>query len=116
MEGEARLHRRVFRPGCHFDWQKKAAAAAFVGASAESRKQSVAMKVDYSGYAVQGAPAFYYEKDPHVVSEFWADAGYFADGQSVINVGNAQFRDMGADPHTSGSALPTSKYIADVGY
>merc|ERR1712110_410322 len=37
-----------------FDWQKKAAAAAFVGASAESRKQSVAMKVDYSGYAVQG--------------------------------------------------------------
>merc|ERR1719386_339832 len=27
-----------------FDWQKKAAAAAFVGASAESRKQSVAMK------------------------------------------------------------------------
>merc|ERR1711977_589944 len=27
-----------------FDWQKKAAAAAFVGAAAESRKQSVAMK------------------------------------------------------------------------
>jgi len=97
-----------------FDWQKKAAAAAFVGASAESRKQRVAMKVDNSFF--DGAPAFYYEKDPSATSEFWADAGYFADGQSVINVGNAQFREMGADPHTAGSALPTSKYIADVGY
>merc|ERR1712139_233873 len=104
-----------------FDWQKKAAAAAFTGASRHrclSRncpcKSSIAMKVDNSFF--DGAPAMYYEKDPHVTSKLWADAGYFADGQSVINVGNAQFRELGADPHTAGSALPTSKYVADVGY
>merc|ERR1711959_789525 len=32
------------------------------------------------------------------------------------NVGNAQVRDPMPDPHTAGSALPTSKYIANVGY
>merc|ERR1712176_812142 len=51
-------------------------------------------------------------------AEFWADAGYFADGSSIVKVGNALFEghEQGADPHREGSALPTSKYIADVGY
>merc|ERR1712078_862865 len=93
-----------------FDWQKKAAAAAFVGASAESRKQRAAMKT--CGYEFfDQAPAYFYNKNPAIESKFWADAGYFSDGTSVVYCGNAQFRDPMPDPHTPGSALPPSKYI-----
>merc|ERR1711937_1054337 len=98
-----------------FDWQKKAAAATFVGASAESRKQRAAMKT--CGYEFfDQAPAYFYNKNPAIESKFWADAGYFSDGTSVVYCGNAQFRDPMPDPQTPGSALPKSKYIADVGY
>merc|ERR1712149_118626 len=83
-----------------FDWQKKAAAAVF------------------STHIFDQAPAFYYEKDPHAVNQYWADAGYFADGTSIVRCGNALFagHEQGSDPHVSGSALPKSKYVADVGY
>merc|ERR1711869_105943 len=64
------------------------------------------------------APAFFYNKNKAAQAEFWADAGYFADGSSIVKVGNALFEghEQGADPHREGSAMPTSKYIADVGY
>merc|ERR1712072_322370 len=83
-----------------FDWQKKAAAAIF------------------HTHCFDQAPAFYYNKTPNVTTEFWADAGYFADGQSVVGVGNALFEghEQGADPHTNGSPLPdTSPYLNDGG-
>merc|ERR1711937_1059236 len=83
-----------------FDWQKKAAAAIF------------------ATHTFDQAPAFFYNKNQAAQAEFWADAGYFADGSSIVKVGNALFEghEQGADPHREGSALPTSKYIADVGY
>jgi len=83
-----------------FDWQKKAAAAIF------------------ATHTFDQAPAFYYNKNEAAQAQFWADAGYFADGSSIVKVGNALFEghEQGADPHREGSALPTSKYIADVGY
>merc|ERR1711903_380251 len=53
-----------------FDWQKKAAAAAFTGASAESRKQRAAMKT--CGYEFfDQAPAYFYDKNPAIESKFW---------------------------------------------
>merc|ERR1712134_198044 len=102
-----------------FDWKKKSAAAAFTGAHRCSKncdcKKSVARKT--CGYEFfDQAPAFFYNKNPAIESKFWADAGYFSDGTSVVYCGNAQFRDPMPDPQTPGSALPKSKYIADVGY
>jgi len=81
-----------------FDWQKKAAAANFLT------------------HTFDQAPAFFYEKNERADAGYWADAGYFADGSSLVKVGNALFRDPMPDPHTDGSALPTSSYIANVGY
>merc|ERR1712178_8111 len=81
-----------------FDWQKKAAAAIF------------------ATHTFDQAPAFYYDKDPHADSEYWADAGYFSDGTSLVRCGNALFRDPMPDPHTDGSPLPESKYINSNGY
>merc|ERR1711937_884460 len=78
-----------------FDWQKKAAAAIF------------------ATHTFDQAPAFFYNKNQAAQAEFWADAGYFADGSSIVKVGNALFEghEQGADPHTNGSALPVSKYL-----
>merc|ERR1719482_2704240 len=56
-----------------FDWKKKSAAAIF------------------STHTFDQAPAFYYNKNERAESEFWADAGYFADGSSIVKVGNALF-------------------------
>merc|ERR1712139_195423 len=81
-----------------FDWQKKAAAANFLTHNFDQ------------------APAFYYEKNERVHQTYYADAGYFADGTSIVKAGNAIFRDPMPDPHTNGSALPTSSFIADAGY
>merc|ERR1711879_307717 len=81
-----------------FDWQKKAAAAIF------------------ATHIFDQAPAYFYEKNQATDAEYWADAGYFSDGTSLVRCGNALFRDPMPDPHTAGSALPTSTYIADVGY
>jgi len=81
-----------------FYWQKKAAAAIF------------------ATHIFDQAPAYFYEKNQATDAEYWADAGYFSDGTSLVRCGNALFRDPMPDPHTDGSALPTSKYIADVGY
>merc|ERR1712203_1160339 len=78
-----------------FDWQKKAAAATLL---------------------VYEVPASYYAKVLNREDEFWADAGYFSDGASVVAAGNALFRPPQSDPHTAGSALPVSTYEADVGY
>merc|ERR1711862_1014091 len=74
-----------------FDWQKKAAAAVLLT------------------YEV---PIEYYAKTPNVSLTYWADAGYFADGTSVVQAGNALFRPPMPDPHMAGSALPTSSYQA----
>merc|ERR1711907_831007 len=78
-----------------FDWQKKAAAATF------------------ATHTMDQAPAFFYNKNQAAQAQFWADAGYFADGSSIVKVGNALFEghEQGADPHTNGSALPVSKYL-----
>merc|ERR1712056_51568 len=65
------------------------------------------------GYDV---PASFYAKTPNTVDEYWADVGYFSDGTSIVASGNALFREKAPDPHTAGSALPTSTYQADVGY
>jgi len=77
-----------------FDWQKKAAAAQMMGE----------------------VPVDYYAKTPNSKLTYWADAGYFADGTSVVKAGNAIFRPPLADPHMNGSPLPASSYQADVGY
>merc|ERR1712224_498341 len=81
-----------------FDWQKKAAAA------------------NFAMHTFDQAPAFFYEKNERVHQTYYADAGYFADGTSIVKAGNAIFRDPMPDPHTNGSALPTSSFIADAGY
>merc|ERR1711870_100337 len=81
-----------------FDWQKKAAAATF------------------ATHTFDQAPAFFYEKNERMDQTYWADAGYFADGTSVVKCGNAIFRPPLADPHMNGSPLPASSYQADVGY
>merc|ERR1712193_588177 len=81
-----------------FDWQKKAAAATFMM------------------HTFDQASAWIYEKSPNALDTYWADAGYFSDGTSLVRCGNALFRDPMTDPHTDGSAMPESKYIADVGY
>merc|ERR1712050_547667 len=78
-----------------FDWQKKAAAAVLLT------------------YEV---PASYYAKTPNCSLTYWADAGYFVDGTSVVKAGNALFRAPMADPHMAGSPLPAPKYEADIGY
>merc|ERR1712066_1106402 len=78
-----------------FDWKKKAAAATLL---------------------VYEVPACYCAKTPNSDDEFWADTGYFSDGTSIVASGNALFREPMPDPHTPGSALPTSTYQADVGY
>jgi hypothetical protein len=83
-----------------FDWQKKAAAATF------------------AMHTMDQAVAWFYDKNPAVEDTYWADAGYFADGTSLVKCGNALFagHEQGSDPHTPGAALPKSKYVADVGY
>merc|ERR1712193_333440 len=83
-----------------FDWQKKAAAATF------------------ATHTFDQAPAFFYEKNANAEAEYWADAGYFASGDSVVKVGNAQFagHEQGADPHVNGSPLPPSEYVNSNGY
>merc|ERR1712178_519779 len=83
-----------------FDWQKKAAAAGFVGASARGAD---------SVTALASLPP----------SPYIADVGYFSDGTSVVKAGNATNHGQascGPDPHMNGSPLPPSKYIADVGH
>jgi hypothetical protein len=60
--------------------------------------------------------------DPHTpgsampVSKYIADSGYFSDGTSVVQAGNALFRPPMPDPHTPGSAMPADPFIADSGY
>merc|ERR1712216_221590 len=61
-----------------FDWQKKAAAASY-----------------YMLCNVEGA--WIYDKDPSVVDTYWADAGYFADGTSLVKCGNALFAGHGRE-------------------
>merc|ERR1719160_1442831 len=56
-----------------FDWQKKAAAATF------------------HTHTMDQAPAYFYGKDPSALDTYWADAGYFADGTSLVKCGNALF-------------------------
>merc|ERR1711998_623156 len=51
-----------------FDWQKKAAAAIF------------------ATHTFDQAPAFFYNKNQAAQAQFWADAGYFADGSSIVKV------------------------------
>merc|ERR1712159_887094 len=70
-----------------FDWQKKAAAAVFLT------------------HPIGVQPAWFYEKNERIHQEYWADAGYFADGTSIVKAGKAIFRDPMPDPHMNGSAL-----------
>merc|ERR1712007_115125 len=83
-----------------FDWQKKAAAAAFVGGT-----NAVATS---STTALASLPP----------SPYIADVGYFADGTSIVKAGNQNNHggNTAPDPHTNGQPLPVSPYIADVGY
>merc|ERR1712224_617821 len=53
---------------------------------------------------------------PLAESKYIVDAGYFADGTSLVGAGNALFRPLMPDPHTPYSPLPTSAYIADTGH
>merc|ERR1719460_841510 len=77
-----------------FDWKKKSAAAAYVGA------------VDQ----------FMFSHPAQHKQEYIADSGYFADGASLVGAGNALFRPPMPGPHTPYSPLPESKYIADTGH
>merc|ERR1712070_1227397 len=82
-----------------FDWQKKAAAAAFVGSTTAGGTHSTT--------ALASLP----------VSPYIADVGYFSDGTSIVKAGNQNNHpNTATDPHTNGAPLPVSPYIADVGY
>merc|ERR1712178_449840 len=78
-----------------FDWKKKSAAAPLLGSI------SIPIRRDHPRQ----------HEDT-----FIADAGYFADGTSVVKAGNALFRPPMADPHPPGSAMPADPFIADSGY
>merc|ERR1711879_769305 len=87
-----------------FDWQKKAAAAGFVGVepAGSSRGALIQRQVAYD------APAWNYEND----------IGYCPDGTAMHSAGNAQNHPerMGPDLHQTGAALPLAKFVNDVGY
>merc|ERR1712060_542996 len=99
------------------DWQKKAAAAGFVGVepAGSSRGVLVQRQVAYD------APAWNYENNKKKVYPGLAyvnDIGYFPDGTPFHTAGNADNHpeNVGADPHMNGSPLIASAYEADVGY
>ena len=100
-----------------FDWQKKAAAAGFVGVepASSSRGALVQRQVAYD------APAWNYENNKKKVYPGLAyvnDIGYFPDGTAMHSAGNAQNHPerMGPDLHQTGAALPLAKFVNDVGY
>jgi ribulose-bisphosphate carboxylase large chain len=100
-----------------FDWQKKAAAAGFVGVepAGSSRGALVQRQVAYD------APAWNYENNKKKVYPGLAyvnDIGYFPDGTAMHSAGNAQNHPerMGPDLHQTGAALPLAKFVNDVGY
>merc|ERR1712187_205517 len=59
-----------------------------------------------------------HQRNPAISLKYWADAGYFADGTSIIKAGNACNHGPPTvpDPHVNGSPLPASKYAIEVGY
>merc|ERR1712019_59825 len=80
-----------------FDWQKKAAAAAYAG-----------------------APPWNYAKPERAYCElvFGNDVGYLPDGTPMHTAGNMNNHEgmAGADPHVAGSPLPKAAFVNDVGY
>merc|ERR1712178_479074 len=94
-----------------FDWQKKAAAAAFVGSSM-SKSSSAKAGLNGQGFV------FEYQKDAFADLTFGNDVGYFPDGTAYNKAGNAvnHPETIGPDPHVNGSPLPASPYAADIGY
>merc|ERR1719226_173573 len=80
-----------------FDWKKKAAGAAYVG-----------------------APPFFYAKAEKAYCEltFGNDVGYLPDGTPMHKAGNMNNHEgmAGPDLHVAGSPLPKAAFVNDIGY
>merc|ERR1712129_478903 len=56
---------------------------------------------------------YLHQKTQGTTSDYFADVGYFTDGTSIIAAGNANNHPITAeDPHTNGSPLVASTYMA----
>jgi len=101
-----------------FDWQKKAAAAAFVGSMPAAKRGSRGALAQRHAY---DTPAWVYASQKKTVypdMQYVNDIGYFPDGTPMHAAGNAMNHpeNMGPDLHQTGSALPLAKFVNDVGY
>merc|ERR550537_178289 len=103
-----------------FDWKKKAAAAAFVGASASASSARVQMK---AGYDDVPCMPDYYEKPvtSFCNQEFVNEVGYLPDGTAMNKAGNLinhSPNGSGPDMHMPGSPLPPplKGFVNDIGF
>merc|ERR1712004_787627 len=101
-----------------FDWQKKAAAAVFVGSMPAAKRDSRGALAQRHAY---DTPAWVYASQKKTVypdMQYVNDIGYFPDGAPMHAAGNAMNHpeNLGPDLHQTGSALPLAKFVNDVGY
>merc|ERR1712190_52649 len=103
-----------------FDWQKKAAAAAFLGDLQSDARQVGIQREGGHSYAAMGTLGFVYEKSEAATSEleFYNNVGYLPDGTPMHMAGNMNNHpeNAGPDLHVPGSALPVAVYTNSIGY
>merc|ERR1712039_115124 len=103
-----------------FDWQRKAAAAAFLGDSQSGARQVGIQREGGHSYTAMNTLGYVYEKCEAATSEleFLNNVGYLPDGTPMNMAGNATLHpeNAGPDLHVPGSALPVAAYLNTVGY
>merc|ERR1711983_572768 len=93
---------------------------AFVAGGLRGGSRAVQVLVHAPSY--YDTPGFVYEKTQKAQADltYFNDVGYFPDGTAYNKAGNAvnHPEEIGPDPHTAGSALPSplNGYLNDVGY
>merc|ERR1712141_163993 len=95
-------------------------SGAFVAGGLRGSSRAVQVLVHAPSY--YDTPGFVYEKNSRAQAdlEFFNNVGYFPDGTAYNLAGNSvnHPEEIGPDPHTVGSALPSplNGYVNDIGY